>query len=229
MRVWLKSVVKRRAVRLACLFLPIAPFLGGCISTNTPGDLAFVSVQAVDWRDQKEMPGPGASPILGMVNSHVLEQAGQSIEGGEKPHRPLLKVKFTSVTNLSRFAIDNSFPLANHTFFCDHPQKDVTLSFSYIFWQGNRLGQYENDVIQRYGGPPGRLITYYIFIDVAREPRLQDRPPQEGFDLRQKPENLCFVLASGNEWGRGYRSNTVVIPKEAIATALTHPGSIQNR
>jgi len=207
-------------VSLACLFSFIAPLLGGCISTNVPGDLVLVSVQAVDWRDQDEMPGPGASPLVGMVNSRTLALMGQSVTGGPKPSRPLLKVEFTSATNLSKFAIENSYNLANRAYFCDHPVKDVTLSFPYIFWRGTRLGQQEGDPIERQVQAARASITYYIFIDVAREPRPGDRPPQEGFDLRQKAEDVCFAVGGGNESGRGYSSNTVVIPKDVIATAL---------
>jgi hypothetical protein len=62
--------------------------------------------------------------------------------------------------------------------------------------------------------------VYYIFINVAGEARPQDIPPQEAFDLRQRPADVCFYARGGNESGRGYRSNTVVIPKDAIAAAL---------
>jgi hypothetical protein len=149
-----------------------------------------------------------------MTTSLLHARAGLHVMGHSA--RRALAPNFSTTT----VDINNSFPLANYAFFCGHPQKDVTLSFPDVFWQGNRLGQHEADVIQRYGGPAGTLITYYIFVDVAREPRLQDRPPQEGYDLRQKPEDLCFVLRGGDGSGRGYKSNTVVIPKDAVAAAL---------
>jgi hypothetical protein len=211
---------RRSGVSVACLFSFIAPLLGGCISTNTPGDLALTSVQAVDWRDQDEMPGPGASPVLGMVNSRTLALMGQSVTGGPKPHRPLLRIEFTSAMNLSKFATENSYNLGSGAYFCDHPIKGITLSFPDIFWRGRRLGQQEGDPIERQIQAVGAPITYYLFIDVAREPRPKDRPPQDGFDLRQKAADVCFEVRGGNESGRGYRSNTVVIPKGVIATAL---------
>jgi hypothetical protein len=215
------------ALSFYCLVPLIAQLLGGCISTNTPSDLTFVSVQAADWHDQDEMPGPGASPVLGMVNSRDLEQSGQSVTGEEKPHRPLLKITFTSATNLSRFVSEHSYNLGNTAVLCDRPNDRLTLSFSYIFWRGIRLGLRETDPNQRNGGAEGAPVTYYIFIDVADKERPQDVPPRRGFDLRQKPEDVCFYLRGGNESGRGYKSNVVVVSKDAITAALAKapPGS----
>src|SRR5262245_8472139 len=85
----------------------ITPMLGGCIR-NTPADLAFLSVQIVDYHDRVELSSPGqntasvASPaqraLAGIVNG--LAERGRS---GEKPHSPLLKAEFTTNVNLSEF------------------------------------------------------------------------------------------------------------------------------
>lgn len=203
-----------------CVLPLVALLLGGCISTNTPGDLTMLSVQSVDWRDQDELPGPGVSPALGMVRDRDLALMGQSITGGEKPHRPLLKIEFTSTTNLSKFVIVNSYNLGNTAFLCDRRKDSAGLSFPDIYWHGIRLGEHEFDPIERHSDAAGAPITYYIFIDVAREKVVPSKPPREGFDLRQNPENVCFYLAGGNESGRGYRSNMVTIPKDVIAAAL---------
>ena len=207
-------------VNLACLFSLVAPLLGGCVSTNTPSDLAFVSVQVVDWRDQAELPGPGASPVLGMVSNRDLVSKGQSITGGEKSHRLLLKVEFTSTTNLSKFVIENSYNLGNETFFCDRQKASPFMSYPFVFWYNIRLGEHEADPIAQQSEAARGPITYYIFIDVARKKVVPSNPPQGGFDLRQKPEDVCFYVRGGNESGRGYRSNTVMIPRDAIVAAL---------
>lgn len=208
-------------LRVACLVPLVTSLFGGCVAADTPGDLAFVSVQAVDWHDQDEMPGPGASPVLGMVNSRDLEAEGQSVTGKEKRHRPLLKIEFTSATNLSQFVIEHSYNLGNTAFLCDRPNDRLTLSFSYVFWRGTRLGLQEADPIQRLNELSKVQVTYYIFIDVADKERPLDKPPQKAFDLRQNPENICVYVRGGNESGRGYKSNVVVVPKDAIAAALT--------
>ena len=212
--------MKNACLRLRRSLSMMSIILAGCVSLNTPSDLALISVRAVDWHDQHEMPGPGASPVLGMVNSRVLAQSGQSVSGGEKPHRPLLKIEFTSATNLSQFVTEHSYNLGNTAFLCKRPEDRVTLSFSYIFWRGIRLGLREADPIRQRGEVVEAPITYYIFIDVADKERPQDIPPQKGFDLREKPEDVCFYLRGGNNWGRGYKSNVLIVPKSAIAASL---------
>ncbi|WP_143596126.1 hypothetical protein [Tistlia consotensis] len=206
---------------VACTVALIATLFSGCATANTPDDLAFVSVQAVDWYDQDEMPGPAASPVLGMVNSSDLERSGQSLTGTVKPHRLLLKIEFTSATNLSQFAMEHLYNLGNTAFLCNRPDDRLTISFSYVFWRGVRLGLQEIDPIQRQDELSSGRITYYIFVNVADKERLQDKPPQAAFDLRRSPENICFYLRGGSESGLGYKSNVVLVPEDAIATALT--------
>lgn len=59
---------------------------------------------------------------------------------------------------------------------------------------------------------------------MARERRAQANPPEEAYDLRRAPEDVCFRIRGGNTHvGRGYRSNVVRVPKEAIAVALGGP------
>ena len=96
------------ALRTACIVLLMAAALGGCVATNTPGDLAFASVRLTDWRGQPELPGPGASLLRGFVSDRDLLRMGESLTGREKASRPTLKVEFTSATNLARFAAENS-------------------------------------------------------------------------------------------------------------------------
>lgn len=167
-------------VSSACLFSLIALLLGGCVSTNTPGDLTFLSVQVVDWRDRAELPGPGASPVIGMVSNRDVLASGQSLTGGEKSHRSLLKVEFTSATDLPKLAIENAYNLRNKTFFCDRPKTSPIMAFSYIFWRGVRLGEHEADPIEQQGEPTASPVTYYIFIDVARQKVVPSTPPAGG-------------------------------------------------
>jgi hypothetical protein len=203
---------------LACLVLFAATLLGGCIS-NTPVDLALASVQAVDWRDQDEMPGPGASPILGLVPTRDLALMGQSVTGGPKPPRLLLKVEFTSTLNLAKFAIDNSYSLGSIAHAYDR-SADAYAGFAspVIYWQGQRLGQHEPDPIERRRGPASEPIRYYFFTNVARVGPPQ--PGQDDFNLLRSPQDICFTLRGGSNSGFGYQSNTVVIPKAVIAAAL---------
>src|SRR6185369_7909453 len=93
-----------------------------------------------------------ASPLLGMVNDRTLALAGESITGGMKSPRRLLKVHFTSATNLSRFVTENSYSLGNTTFFCSREKSSPVMSFPDVFWRGARLGPLEDDPIERSRG-----------------------------------------------------------------------------
>ena len=208
------------------MLLLVAPLLGGCIS-NIPVDLELTSIQAVDWRDQHEMPGPGASPILGMVPSRMLQKYGQSITGGPKPPRLLLKIEFTSAMNLSKFVIANGFTLGGRAYFCDRPGTGdrpghgfIGLSYPSVYWGGVQLGQHEPDPIERWGSAISRPITYYFYTDVANAETRWFNERDVGYDLLRRPQDICFYLGGGNNSGFGYQSNTVVISKAAIETAL---------
>jgi hypothetical protein len=173
--------------------LPVlASLVGGCIISNTPGDLTFASAELADRRDRMEMPGPGA----------------------------LLKIEFTSRMDLSKFAMEHSYNLGAIAFFCGRPNDFVVLSFPDVYWRRVRLGQGEADPIERGQDDKIELLTYYLFINVAREAIVPSKPREKSFDLRREPEDVCFHLRGGNESGRGYKSNTVVIPKDAIESAL---------
>ena len=97
------------ALRTACIMSLVAALLGGCVATNTPGDLAFASVRLTDWRDQPELPGPRLSHLQELTTS------------GDEPSRPTLKVEFTSATNLARFADENSWPIRSRNYPADKP------------------------------------------------------------------------------------------------------------
>jgi len=213
-------------LKFACLTPIFAVFLAGCIS-NIPADLAVTSVQAVDWRDQDEMPGPGASGLLGMVPPRVLAAMGQSVKGGPKPSRLLLKIEFTSTVNLAKYAFSNSYTLGINGYFCDRPGKGgysaadfIGLSVPSVYWRGMEYLEYDPDKIDQFRGGPGRPITYYIYIRVMNNETRWLNEPDEGFNLMQNPRDICFVVRGGNNTGFGYKSNIVVISKDAIITAL---------
>lgn len=191
--------------------------LGGCISTNTPGDLVLKTVQVVDWYHQPELPGAGASPLVGMLSRRDVAASGLSVQGGEKPHRLMLRVEFTSATNLFEFARENSYNIGNTVFFCEQKDASPHMSYPYVFWKGSLVGNLEPNVIRT---SEGSLIPYYIFISISKDARPNDIPPQASFDLREDPEDVCFYLSGGDGSGGGYRSNAVKIPKNIIEDTL---------
>lgn len=71
-----------------------------------------------------------------------------------------------------------------------------------------------------------RPFVYQMYFDIKREPYKgylpANIPPPPIYDLQQQPEDICFQIRGGAHMlgvpGKG--SNVLVIPKDAIATAL---------
>jgi len=182
---------------LCCLM----PALSGCISYNTPGDLTFVSVREVDWRDVPELSQP--NPLLG-----VQQRRG-----------PLIKVEFSTNTNLFKFSRDNSYPIGTLAFFCDQSEGLARLQHSAVYSQGERVDIADDQ--QAKWAAVQEQLNHYIFFDVEAEAQPKAKPPRRAYDLRQDPEDVCFHLRGGAAPAPfGFRSNTVVVPKAAIAAAL---------
>jgi hypothetical protein len=211
-------MMKRDLVFL-CLLSATAPFLGGFMF-NSVADLAFMSVNVVDRYDQGEIPTPSASAYTGLMSDQEMVRYRLANPYGERPHELLLKAEFKSTLNLSRFANEGGYNLGNTSFFCNRPKDNVFLSSSYVYWRGVRLGNHDGDPIQQSGESTRQPITYYIFLGVARQAVTPANPQQVSYDLRQKPEDICFYLRGGDGTPFGFKSNTVTIPKEAIAAAL---------
>jgi len=214
-------VLSDTVMKLSRLLFMVMPFLSGCVS-NIPVDLTLVSISAVDWRDRDEIAGPGASPLIGLVGTRDLIRIGETPKGEKNNPRLLLKVEFTSEINLSAFVIKKTYNLGNSAYFCDR-SKDPDLemlSFPDVYWRGILLNPHDPDPIARQRKVVDGKITYYIFIDVVRDEVTKSKPPLEAYDLRQRPEDICFCLRGGNNHGFGYRSNVVTIPKDMISAVL---------
>ncbi len=214
MKYFLERTIIQNRFTPACLLISIMAILSGCISTDTPNDLTFRSVNLVDWKDQSELPGP--LPELGIADLRALVASGHSLSGGVKWHRPLLKIEFTSTVDLPRFASKNGYNLMAEDFLCGHGNGSAPIGFPGIF-----LSRFPLDERNLARMPfKQTLASYHIFVDVAGEARPQDIPPREKFDLRQTAADVCFYARGGGETGFGYRSNMVMVPKAAIAKAL---------
>jgi len=192
--------------------------LGGCIA-NVPDDLALESVQLVDWRDQDELPGPGAFSGVGIVSRNTLALMGMNVVGGEKPPKLFLKVEFTSATNLSKFVKDNGYNLGVNGYICNRSPEDFAVA-SDVYWQGHLLGLAEEDPIGRVHKAAGERITYYFFVHVHRDKFVVLNKPREGFDLRKRPQDVCFYVSGGGGGPFGYKSNVVAVPRAAVEMAV---------
>ena len=206
--------------RVCGLAALVALPIGGCISHDTLGDLAFNSIEAVDvqnWRDLLE-----SRP--GRVSLRMAKRASEGAVGlrsqGDNSFRPLLKIEFTSTTNLSAFVSRNSYNLGVSAYICDRPEANNWISFPTVFWRGFRLGVGGPDPLTQPAKAPGDRITYSMYIDVRRKAVTPSSPQIRGFDLRETPKDVCFYVSGGNALGLGYRSNTVVVAKESITAAI---------
>lgn len=207
-----EAQVSRSLFSLAILCLTTA-----CIR-QYPTDLAIRSVEAVDWRDQKEMPGPGASPLRGILSEAQLAQAGESILGGEKPPRLLIKTEIESAQDLLKFIRQNDYALYANGYLCNDKSEDV-LASSTVYSRGSRLSPHLNAPAYPHGIQP---YIYYIYLDVIRSPGPKNLPPRPGHDFLRQAEDVCIYLSNGGGplIMSGFTSNTIVLPKSAIEGAL---------
>lgn len=218
---------------LVCAFL-----LSGCIA-NYPKDIAISSIQAVDNREQAELPAPpikgtikaidpyrdylfalsekkGKEPITSDdIEAYFQQQKNNQSFKNTKRQKPLLKVEFTSKENLHEFAKSKSYPVSIVPYFCDRPKTIVNLGGPRVFLQGLRVGGIPyNYAIQQ---EKGESLTYYAFLNVVYD--FAGPSSYEHFDLRTNPEDICLQLKGGSK-GVGFESNVAVISKVEIIKAL---------
>jgi hypothetical protein len=203
---------------------PLALLLCSACASETFHDVTLLSVRAVDAHDQTELPLPGdPRPYVALMmgNPAVLRLSPPpDLKTAERPHRPLLKVEFTSRSDLSK--LDFADNLSTESFFCRRPDAKVLLGGVWNYSEGHLVPSGYEETIQSSSTVAGRLYTYYTFFSVARNgPLPSDRPAYEAFDLRRKTEDVCFRLVGGRYRAFGYYSNTVTIPKAVIARALS--------
>jgi hypothetical protein len=219
---------KAWSLRSAGLLALLAP-LCGCHHSyvDTPDDLTFRSVQVVDEHDQSELPSPGSRSNDVLRNGRRVFATEQPFPRRPSPHTPILKVEFSSSTNLSKFSIENGISLRNITFFCRSKETSPWMAWLDIYWNGTALADDPDKRIDQLVKTSGTPIIYYLFIYISRTQYPTNPIRNEDFDLRQKSEDICFFVggATDSDWA-SYTSNTVVIPKSAIDEALRKAPSV---
>ena len=213
--------------RIVVVPLLIGLSLSACIQRNTPGDLVLVSVESVDEYDQEEFLRP--SDIAGL-QYYMSERDAQSLaeahglqETLPRRHWPLLKVSFTSKTNLTAYAKEKAYQTSVTAFFCGREDDEQIMTrLSDVFWRGTKVGQFEADTISRFGRSLEAPYTYYFYLFVFFEQKLDTYVPQYGFDFRKEVKDVCFWFHGGafNLLPSASFSNEVRIPKEWIEKAL---------
>jgi hypothetical protein len=193
----------------AIIFSLIVP--GGCALYEPHiSDLALVSVEIVPPR--------------------VLESTGAL-----RDREPQVKITFSSSANL----VD--IPQGGHFFwFLVYPKitickneniyDDREINFeSAVFWQRGDVNgpntyfddDYSIDMLRKlYPAFRSQELKYYAVFAPIRHVLGVPHPIEFAFDLERQPEDLCFAVYGGDMLGATYQSNTVVVPKAAIAEAF---------
>ncbi len=159
--------------------------LGGCVSQS----VSFDSMRPVQPND------PSRTSITD-VSSGV--RGGVSL-----PHRDLIRVDFTSGTDLRNMVVREGNILFVHSYFCDRGDTFDTLGGPGVYVDLADAGK-------------ERLVKQFLFfIDVTRKSSPGSIPPEPGFDLSVNPEDICFyVTAQGMI--TTYKSDVGRIPKSVI-------------
>jgi hypothetical protein len=158
--------------------------LGGCVSRS----IYFDSVRPVQPND------PSRSSITD-VSSGV--RGGASL-----PHRDLIRVDFTSGTDLRNMVAREGNILFVHSYFCDRGDTG-TLGGPGVY-------------VDLADAGTERLVKQFLFfIDVTRKAYPGSLPPEPGFDLSVNPKDICFFVTA-NSMITTYKSDVARIPKSAI-------------
>lgn len=151
--------------------------------------------------------------LLGACTARLpADVALVSVRAAQSGHHPatatvdppprLLEVALTSRVNLQRFVTVNGYSLDVEADFCDGAAPQA-LAVSGLYWQGQQLDPGARDPIHRTDDDD--LLDYTFFLDAGK--------------AAAGAEDICFNITGGNA-DRGYRSNTVVVPRVEIAVAL---------
>jgi hypothetical protein len=137
------------------------------------------------------------------------------------PRRELIKVRFTASESLRHVGEHGDVVVMLHSYFCDRGDNHPTLGAP---------GVYLESVNTRPEGPSnGHNSLYYFFLDVSHEAKPGSIPPDPGFDLRVRPDDICFYMTIHGALLTTYHSSVARIPRDAIEQAFTTIGAQPER
>jgi hypothetical protein len=119
------------------------------------------------------------------------------------PHRDLIRVDFTSGTDLRNLVVRENKILFVHSYFCD---------------RGDALGTLGNSGVYVDRADAGRetLVNRFLFlIDASQKPNPGANPPEAGFDLAAGAQDICFYVTARGV-NATYKSKIATIPKASI-------------
>ena len=136
-----------------------------------------------------------------------ITDLSSGIAGGMSlPHRDFIRVDFTAVTDLRNMVARNV--LFVHSYFCDRGDALGTLGSSGVY------------VDRADAGRETRVNRFLFLIDVSRQSNTGSTPPEPGFDLAVRAQDICFYVTA-RDVITTYKSKTAIIPKASIEQAFT--------
>ena len=162
--------------------------LGGCVSRS----ISFDSLRPLPPYDSSR---------------NSITDLSSGIAGGMSlPHRDLIRVDFTSGTDLRNMVAGNV--LFVHSYFCDRGDALGMLGTSGVY------------VDRADAGRETRVNRFLFVIDVSRQSNPGSTPPETGFDLAVRAQDICFYVTARDVMTT-YRSKIAIIPKGSIEQAFT--------
>jgi hypothetical protein len=166
--------------------------IGACASSS----ISFGSLRLVQSPD---FPGRLVTKLSPAITANALAVL---------PNRDLIRVEFTASADLRKMAKHGDKIVFLHSYFCDRGDNHGRLSGPAVYVEM----AYAN-AEQSANGSDGR---YVFFLDVTRKPNPTSIPPEQGFDLSVKSEDVCFYVTAHGALITTYRSSVARIPKAAV-------------
>jgi hypothetical protein len=161
--------------------------LGGCVSRS----ISFDSVRPLQSYDSSR---------------NSITDLSSGIAGGVSlPHRALIRVDFTSGTDLRNMVARNV--LFVHSYFCDRGDAPGTLGSAGVY------------VDRADAGRETRVNRFLFLMDVSRQSNPGSIPPESGFDLAVRAQDICFYVTA-RDVITTYKSKIAIIPKGSIEQAF---------
>jgi len=181
------------------LFVSLVLSLGvaSCALFGGPNlrNLEFSSVTAIDVRNSVD------APLVEMNPFH---------DGGR-----VVVVSFGAERDLRAYAEKYEYNIGNDVSFCRGGEIDrsrLLQNDPYVFDKSGMVDAYHQ------GTSSSNQREYYIYIRVVALPLAGQSVFM--YDLQRAPDDICIQLGGGRMFGDSFSSNTIVIPKEAVAAAL---------
>jgi hypothetical protein len=203
-----------------------ARVLGGPASGAiiAPLELNISSVRLVDYHDQPEIPAPRTveSQELDGTTRADLGFATKSSSSADRPHRLVLRIEFGSAADLQSIANRNA-GISSHAYICSHEDQVAVLGGPTVYRNGKAV---RTDDTTHSSDQHAAVedAMYYIFLNISGVSNRESIPKQIGFDLKARPEEICFQVTGSGASGLIYTSGIATVSKQAIVAAFDQLG-----